>query len=151
MTGATDGTGATDATEGSGATEYTEYTEYSDMSRFVQLVTRLIPAPDRQAIVGDLLEEAAYRDLGGARLRWWLIGECATIAAGLSVTRVRGWLVLPPVREVVSGLAVDGRGVLRGGQSMGAVVRTLIFCGSIATIALGVELLVAALMSASGF
>ena len=113
-------------------------------------VLRLIPAGDREAIIGDLLEEAAYRDLSGARLQWWLLSECATIAAGLSVTRVRGWLVLPPVREVVSGFAVDGRGVLRGGHAMGAVLRALIFCGSIATMALGVELLVAALMSASG-
>ena len=135
------------ATEKTGATEYTDNT---DMVGFVHLVTRLIPAPDRQAIVGDLLEDAAYRDITGARLRWWLLGECATIAAGLSVTRVRGWLVLPPVREVVSGFAVDGRGVLRGGHAMGSVLRALIFCGSIATMALGVDLLVAALMSVSG-
>ena len=113
-------------------------------------IVRLIPATDREAIVGDLLEDAAHRDLSGARLRWWLLGECATIAAGLSVTHVRGWLVLPPVREVVSGFAVDGRGVLRGGHAIGTVVRALIFCGSLATIVLGVELLVAALMSASG-
>ena len=138
MTGATDGTGAT------------EHTDNADMLAFVHLVTRLIPASDRQAIVGDLLEDAAYRDITGARLRWWLLGECATIAAGLSVTRVRGWLVLPPVREVVSGLAVDGRGVLRGTHPFAALFRALIFCGSIATMALGVELLVAALMSASG-
>ena len=137
MSAATDGTGATDSTDNTGMV-------------FVQLVTRLIPAPDRQAIVGDLLEDAAYRDISGARLRWWLLGECATIAAGLSVTRVRGWLVLPPVREVVSGLAVDGRGVLRGTHPFAALFRALIFCGSIATMALGVELLVAALMSASG-
>ena len=148
MTGATGGTGATDTTEGPGATGYTEYT---DMLGLVRIVARLIPASDRQAIVGDLLEEAAYRNLTGAGLRWWLLGECATIAAGLSVTRVRGWLVLPPVREVVSGFAVDGREVLRGAHPFAAVFRALIFCGSIATIALGVELLVAALMSASGF
>lgn len=117
--------------------------------RTVALVARLIPAADRQAIVGDLLEDAAYRGLDGARLRWWLLGECATIAAGLSLTRVKGWLVLPPVREVVSGFAVDGRGLLRGGHAS-TVVRALILCGSIATLALGVELLVAALMSASG-
>jgi hypothetical protein len=113
-------------------------------------ILRLIPAADRDAIVGDLLEDAAYRNLRGARLRWWLLGECATIAAGLSVTRVRGWLVLPPMREVVSGFAVDSRGVLRGGHAAGTVVRALIFCGSLATMVLGVELLVAALMSASG-
>jgi hypothetical protein len=133
-----------------GTTDRADATECTGRSAFVQLVTRMIPASDRQAIVGDLLEDAAYRDIRGARLRWWLIGECAAIAAGLSVTRVRGWLVLPPVREVVSGFAVDGRGVLRGGDAIGTTRRALIFCGSIATIALGVELLVAALMSASG-
>ena len=58
--------------------------------------------------------------------------------------------MVAPVREVVSGLAVDGRGVLRGGDAMGIVIRSLIFCGSIATIVVGVELLVSALMSASG-
>ena len=113
-------------------------------------ILRLIPAADRDAIAGDLLEDAAYRGIEGARLRWWLLGECATIAAGLSATRVRGWLVLPPMREVASGFAVDGRGVLRGGHALSAIVRALIFCGSVATLALGVELLVAALMSASG-
>ena len=114
-------------------------------------MSRLIPAADREAIVGDLLEEAAYRDLSGGRLRLWLLGECATIAAGMTVARVRGWLVLPPVREVVSGLAVDGRGVWRGAQPRSAVLRALIFCGSIVTIVLGVELLVGSLMSAAGF
>ena len=113
-------------------------------------ILRLLPAADRESIAGDLLEDAEYRGMSGARLQWWLLGECAAIAAGLSITRVRGWLVLPPVREVVSGFAVDGRGILRGGHAMGSVVRVLIFCGSLATIVLGVELLVAALMSASG-
>ena len=113
-------------------------------------IVRLIPAADRDAIVGDLLEDAACRGLDGVRLRWWLLGECGTIAAGLSIARARAWFVLPPVREVVSGLALDGRGVLRGTHPFAALFRALIFCGSIATIALGVELLVAALMSASG-
>ena len=85
--------------------------EHADIPSGMGFVLRLLPANDREAIVGDLLEDAAYRGLEGARLRWWLLGECATIAAGLSVTRVRGWLVVPPVREVVSGFAVDGRGV----------------------------------------
>jgi len=124
--------------------------EYADNTRGLGFVLRLLPAGDREAIFGDLLEDAAYRDLTGARRRWWLLGECATIAAGLSILRVRGWFVLPPVREVVSGLAVDGRGVLRGGHAIGTVGRALLLFGSIATITLGVELLVAALMSASG-
>ena len=110
---------------------------------------RLIPAADREAIAGDLLEEAAYRGLSGTRLQLWLLGECGTIAAGLSVERIRAWVVLPPVREVVSGFAVDGRGVLRDGP-VAAVSRALLFCGTVATLALGVELLVSVLMSASG-
>jgi hypothetical protein len=112
-------------------------------------ILRLIPAADREAVVGDLLEEAAYRGLSGTRLKLWLLGECGTIAAGLSVERVRSWIVLPPMREVVSGLAVDGRGVLRDGP-VAAVSRALIFCGTVATLALGVELLVSVLMAASG-
>ena len=127
-----------------------DHAEHADIPSGIGFVLRLLPAHDREAIVGDLIEDAAYRGLEGARLRWWLLGQCATIAAGLSTTRVRGWLVLPPMREVASGFAVDGRGVLRGAHHMGAVVRAVIFCGSIATLALGVELLVAALMSASG-
>lgn len=112
-------------------------------------ILRLIPAADREAVAGDLLEEAAYRGLSGTRLRLWLLGECGTIAAGLSIERVRSWIVLPPVREVVSGLAVDGRGVLRD-SPLAAVSRALIFCGTVATLALGVELLVSVLMAASG-
>ena len=112
-------------------------------------ILRLIPATDRDAIAGDLLEEAAYRGLSGTRLQLWLLSECGTIAAGLSLERVRSWIVLPPVREVVSGFAVDGRGVLRDGP-VAAVSRALIFCGTVATLALGVELLVSVLMAASG-
>jgi hypothetical protein len=111
---------------------------------------RLIPAADREAIAGDLFEEAAYRDLRGARLQLWLLGEILPIAGGLSLTRVRHWLVLPPVREVVSGFAVDGRALLRTDDARGFVVRALIFFGSLTTLVLGVELLVASLMSASG-
>src|SRR5213079_491731 len=53
-------------------------------------ILRLIPACDRDAIAGDLLEEAACRELSGARLQWWLLTECGAIAAGLSLERVRG-------------------------------------------------------------
>ena len=124
--------------------------EGMELTGAVRMVARLLPAAEREAIVGDLLEDAACRGIDGPRLRWWLLGECGTIAAGLSIARARAWFVLPPVREVVSGLALDGRGVLRGTHPFAALFRALIFCGSIATIALGVELLVAALMSASG-
>ena len=113
-------------------------------------ILRLIPACDREAIVGDLLEEAACRDLSGARLRLWLLTECGAIAAGLSVERARAWFVMPPVREVVAGLAIDGRLILRHGTG-GAVLRALVFVGSIATLVLGVEVLVGSLMSAAGF
>ena len=122
----------------------------NDLPRGVRLVARLIPVADRQAIVGDLLEQAAYRDLSGTRLTFWLAGECGAIAAGLSLDRVRGWFVVPPVRELAAGLAMDGSRAFRGGHAAGAILRALIFCASIATIALGVELLVSSLLSAAG-
>lgn len=122
----------------------------NDLPRGVRFVARLIPVADRQAIVGDLLEHAAYLDLSGTRLTFWLAGECGAIAAGLSLDRVRGWFVVPPVRELAAGLAMDGSRAFRGGHAAGAIFRALIFCASIATIALGVELLVSSLLSASG-
>lgn len=120
----------------------------ADLSRGAALLSRLIPAADRDAIVGDLLEDACARGLAGARRDLWLCAECGTIAAGLSLTRLRGWLVLPPMREVVSGLALDGRGAWRHAGTAGATLRVIIFCGSIATIAFGVELLVSTLLAA---
>jgi len=121
----------------------------ADLPRGARLVARLIPIGDREAILGDLLEDAAHRGLGGTRRAAWLAGECGTIAAGLSLQRLRGWLVLPPVREVVSGLAIDGRGALRDGAAA-TLLRALVFVGSIATLVLGVELLVESLMAAAG-
>jgi hypothetical protein len=120
------------------------------LPRGVWFVTRLIPAGEREAILGDLLEDADFRGLCGARRAAWLTGECVAIAGGLSVDRVRGWFVMPPVREVVAGLAIDGRVLLRQG-STGAVLRALVFVGSVATLVLGVEVLVGSLMSAAGF
>ena len=114
------------------------------------LLARLIPAADREAIIGDLLEEAEFRHLTGRFRSLWLAGECATIACGLSLERLRGWFVMPPVGEVVSGLAVDGRGILRD-SPLGTLLRALIFVASIATLVLGAEVLVGALMSAAGF
>ena len=122
----------------------------AEMSGLLRLCARLLPAPDREAIVGDLLEDAAYRDLAGARREWWRAAECGTSAAGLTATRVRAWVVVPPVRELAAGLALDGSRALRGGHS-GTLLRALIFCGSVATLVLGVELLVGSLMSAAGF
>jgi hypothetical protein len=116
----------------------------------VVLLSRLLPAVDREAILGDLLEDAEFRNLTGRRRQLWLASECGAIAAGLSVTRVRGWLFVPPVRELAAGLALDRSRAFRGAHPGGAVLRVLIFCGSIATLALGVELLVSSLMSAAG-
>src|SRR5262249_1489153 len=98
-------------------------------------------------ILGDLLEDADYRGLRGARRTAWLTGECAAIAGGLSVERARAWIAMPPVREVVAGLAIDGRGLLRHAS----VLRALVFVGSVPTLVLGVELLVGSLLAAAGF
>jgi hypothetical protein len=114
------------------------------------LLGRLIPAADREAILGDLLEEAEYRRLRGRSRTLWLAAECAAIAAGLSIARVRSWFVVPPLREVVSGLAIDGRGVLRDGTAA-TLLRALVFVASVATLVLGAGVLVGALMSAAGF
>jgi hypothetical protein len=122
----------------------------ANLPRAAQFVSRFIPAGDRQAIVGDLLENADDLDLSGARRNLWLAGECGAIAAGLSIDRARGWLVVPPVRELAAGLAIDGSRAFRAGDRAGAILRALLFCASIATIALGVEVLVSSLLSASG-
>ena len=110
---------------------------------------RLLPAADRESIVGDLLEDAEYRGLRGPRLTWWLTTECAAIATRLTIQRVRGWFVLPPVRDVASGLAIDGRCLLRNGTA-GTLLRALVFFASVVTLALAVELLVRTLMTAAG-
>lgn len=114
------------------------------------ILSRLIPRADRDAIVGDLLEEAEFRDLTGARRSAWLAAECGTIALGLSVDRVRGWLVVPPVAELAAGLAVDGRSAMRGGHPLSAVVRATLFLGSVATLVFGAGVLVGSLLSAAG-
>ena len=114
------------------------------------LAARLIPVADRESILGDLVEQADFLRLSGARRRLWLSVECGSIALGLSLERIRGWFVLPPMREIAAGLAVDGRGLLRG-HPVAAIGRGLLFCGAVATLALGVEQLVAALLAASGY
>jgi len=124
-------------------------TERTPLPPTLRLLVRLLPAVDRDAIVGDLLEDAAYRDMTGVRRELWLASTCGTIAAGLTVTRLRGWLVVPPVRELAAGLALDGSRAFRGGPT-GTLLRALIFCGSVATIVLGVQLLVGSLMAAAG-
>jgi len=121
----------------------------TELPRIARVISRLLPPREREAIVGDLLEDAAYRRLSGTRREAWLASECGAIAAGLTVTRVRAWVVVPPVRELAAGLAMDGSRAFRGDHT-GAVLRVLIFCGSVATIVLGVELLIATLLSAAG-
>jgi hypothetical protein len=116
----------------------------------MMLLARLIPAADREAILGDLLEEAECRRLRGRTRTLWLAAECAAIAAGQSIASVRGWFVMPPLREVVSGLAIDGRGVLRDGTAA-TLLRALVFVASVATLVLGAEVLVGTLLSAAGF
>jgi hypothetical protein len=113
------------------------------------LAAHLLPPADREAILGDLCEEAGFRGLTGTRRALWLARECGSIALGLSLDRARGWLAVPPAREVLAGLAIDGRCVLRHGSS-GALLRALVFIGSVATLVLGVEVLVGALLAASG-
>jgi hypothetical protein len=122
----------------------------SDLPRAARLLSRLIPAGDRESIMGDLLEDAGFRDLAGTRRSLWLTGECAAIAGGLSIQRARAWLVLPPVAEVAAGFLVDGRGAFRAAGAAGTLLRAVLFCGSVATLALGVEVLVGSLLSASG-
>lgn len=114
------------------------------------LLFRVIPAADREAIAGDLLEEAAFRNLRGAAKASWLVHQCAAIALGLSVQRVRAWFVVAPIREIASGIGMRTWGTVRSDRSS-LVVRGLAFCGWIATLALGVELLVRTLLQASGF
>ena len=123
----------------------------SELPRAARLLSRLIPAGDRESILGDLLEDAGFRDLAGTRRSLWLTGECVAIAGGLSIQRARAWLVMPPVTEVVSGFVVDGRGALRRDLPVASLARAVLFCGLVATIVLGVEVLVSSLLSASGF
>jgi hypothetical protein len=77
------------------AAEHADHATHSEgrLPRAARWLSRLIPAGDREAIVGDLLEDAEFRGIAGARRDLWLLGECGTIAAGLSVARARAWLV----------------------------------------------------------
>ena len=123
----------------------------AELPRSVRLLARLICAADREAVLGDLIEDAEFRGLRGARRTAWLAGECGAIAAGLSFDRARARFEMPPVREVVSGMALEGRGLLRSDGASAAVLHALVFVGSVATLVLGVEVLVGSLMSAAGF
>ncbi|HTM25224.1 MAG TPA: hypothetical protein VL225_08525 [Vicinamibacterales bacterium] len=121
----------------------------ADLPRPARLLARLIPRADRESIVGDLLEDAAFRDLEGRRRDWWLAAHGGAIGVGFTLQRAWQWVALPPLNEVAAGVLVDGRGAFRGHPGA-VVVRALLLCGSIATIALGVEVLVSSLLSAAG-
>jgi hypothetical protein len=122
----------------------------TDLPRAAHLLSRLIPAADREWVIGDLIEDADQRRLRGTWRGWWLALECGAIAAGLSAERARGWFVAPDVRELVAGFVVDRRAALRAGPA-GTLACALLFCGSIATLAFGVEVLVSTLLVAAGF
>jgi hypothetical protein len=57
---------------------------------------------------------------------------------------------MPPIRDIAAGLAIDGRGILRGGAPGAVLGRGVVFCGTVVTIAFGVELLVGTLLRAAG-
>ena len=115
-------------------------------------LSRLIPADDREVVIGDLLEDASWRNLHGRQLTWWLCGSCGTIAAGLAVDRVWSRVSFAPARELVAGIAADGGRALRHvGDRPGEVIRRVaLFAGTVALLAASVEILVAALMTAAG-
>lgn len=121
------------------------------LPRAARLLAGFIPARDREAILGDLIEEAGCRGFAGPRRALWLTGECAAIAGGLTIQRARVWLVVPPVRELATGLALDGRGIFRSAGPGATILHAVLVCGSVATLALGVEVLVGALLAASGY
>lgn len=114
-----------------------------------RLLSLVIPRGDREAIVGDLVEDADFRRLGGVRRDAWLARQCGAVALGLSLERTRSWFVVPPMRELVAGIGIDGRAALRG-HPAAALLRTAVFCGSVTALMLGVGILVGSLLSAGG-
>jgi hypothetical protein len=48
-------------------------------------------------------------------------------------------------------VALDGSRAFRGGRPVAALIRAAVFCGSVATLVLGVEVLVSTLLAASGY
>jgi hypothetical protein len=123
-----------------------------ELPRLALALSRLIPAADREAIVGDLVEDADYRDLCGARLELWLCAELSAIAAGFTLDRVRDAFTLASIREMAAGLALDGTHAVRGvlDAPWTALARVALFCASVATLAAAAEILIAVLFSASG-
>lgn len=115
----------------------------------MMFVTRFIPAADRDAIVGDVLEEASWRGFDGARRSWWIATQCGSIAVGLAVERARAGCSVALVREVVSGIAIDGGHVWRPSPRT-LVVRAMLFAAGVAVLALGSEILIGALLRSAG-
>jgi len=122
------------------------------LPRLAATLSRLIPAADREAILGDLLEDAAYRDLSGPFLTLWLCAECTAIASGLTVDRMRKAFTVPPLGEMVSGLALDGTHAFRVALDAPwtVLLRAIVFCATMAVLTMVAEMLIAALFSASG-
>jgi hypothetical protein len=114
----------------------------------MMVATRLIPSADRDAIVGDLFEEAAWRGLGGAARSWWIVRQCVTIALGLTIERGRAACSLSLVREVVSGVAVDSERVLHA-SARALFARIALFATGVLLLALSGEVLVRALLTAA--
>lgn len=122
----------------------------SSLPPLVRALSRLIPAADRQAIVGDLLEDADWRGVRGGRLTLSLCTSCAAIAAGLAVDGARAALHPPASAELAAGLAIEGGHLLRGLTVRACIARAIVFCAGVAILACGVELLIASLMAAAG-
>jgi hypothetical protein len=114
-----------------------------------RVLSRLIPAVDRQAILGDLLEDADWRGLRGGRLTLSLCASCGIIAAGLAVDGARAALTPPSAGELAAGVAVESGRMLRGMTARAFVTRTLVFGAGVVLLACGVELLIATLMQAA--
>jgi hypothetical protein len=125
--------------------------EPGDLPRAASLLARLIPVDHRDGILGDLLEDCAYRDVGGARRSLWLSFECGIVAAGMTADRLRA-VCVPPTRDLASGLVSDGARALRGVRNgpLPALLSAALFGASTTLIAFGVALLVSTLLSAAG-
>jgi len=121
----------------------------TSLPRVAHLLSLVIPRGDRESIVGDLVEDADFRRLGGIHRDAWLARQCGAVAFGLSLERTRSWFVVPPMRELVAGIGIDSRAALRG-HPAAALLRTALFCGSVTALMLGVELLVGSLLAAGG-
>jgi len=112
-------------------------------------MSRLLPAADRQAILGDLLEDAGWQDLRGTRLTLSLCAACGAIAAGLAADGVRTAFTPPPTGELVAGVVGESGRMLRGLTARAFVTRAIVFCAGVALLACSVELLVEVLMRAA--